>query len=289
MADSKLEKFEGASSFDVVADYAYPLTVQVITKAIGVPPELPAMQRWSRDLSGSLTVDPNPIERERGLLAMAGLAEYMRKAVPGLDNDSEGGMLGFLWEASASAQMSRDEVLANCAVVLVAGHITTQHLIGSGVYLLLKHPAQQQMLRDNPALMSGAVEEILRYEAPLQRVRRVAKTDVTIGGETIRKGQSALLLLGSANRDPDLCADPDRFDITRAPVQHLSFAFGLHFCIGAALARMEAGIALGSLLRHFPRLRLVSDEPRWRSDRCFAGWKLYRYLRTDNSISYSGS
>jgi len=270
MADRMLEKLEGASKIDIIADYADPLTAQVITQAIGVPPDLPAMRRWSRDLSGSLTVDPTPIERERGLLAMAGLAEYLRKTVPGQDHDSKG-MLGFLWEASANGQISRDEVLANCAVVLVAGHITTQHLIGNGTYLLLKHPAQQQLLRDNPALISGAVEEILRYEAPLQRVKRIAQTDVAIGGETIRKGQAVFLLLGSANRDPELCADPDRFDITRDPVQHLSFAFGLHFCIGAALARMEAGIALASLLRHFPRLRLESDEARWEKRSLFRG------------------
>jgi cytochrome P450 len=136
---------------------------------------------------------------------------------------------------------------------------------------LLKHPAQQQLLRDNPSTISGAIEEILRYEAPLQRVKRVAQTEVAIGGETIRKGQTALLLIGSANRDPDLCSDPDRFDITRAPVQHLSFAFGTHFCIGAALARMEVGIALGSLLRRFPRLRLESHEARWEKRSLFRG------------------
>ena len=270
VADRLLENLKSASKIDVVADLAFPLTLQVISEALGVTLDPVAMRGWSRDLSASLAFERNQIDQERGLFAIAALAEFLRKTISARGADSNHGMLDFLVQASAKGQLSTDEVLANCNTILL-GNLTTQHLIGSGVLLLLKHPEQLQLLRENPALLGRAVEEILRYEAPIPRVRRIAKTDVTISGQTIRKGERVVLLLGSANRDPDLCSDPDRFDITRPPVQHLSFGLGIHFCIGAALARMEAAIAFGSLLRHFPRLRLESDEPRWEKPSLFRG------------------
>lgn len=271
LADGLLEGLKGASKFDVVEQFAFPLTLQVITGAIGVPTDLKAMRRWARDVSGRLAGDRRPIDEEKGIFAIAALAEFLRKTLATRSNEPSGGLLDFLVQATADGKISRDEVLANCASMLVAGHATTQHTIASGVFLLLKHPAQLQLLRENPTMINDAVEEILRYEAPLQRVDRIAQTDVTINGETIRKGERVILLLSSANRDPELCSDPDSFDITRTPVQHLTFGFGTHFCIGATLARMEAAVALGSLLRHFPRLRLESDEPRWEKRSLFRG------------------
>jgi pimeloyl-[acyl-carrier protein] synthase len=271
LADGLLEGLKGASKFDLVEEFAFPLTLQVITGAIGVPTDLKAMRRWARDTSGRLAGDRRPLDEEKGLFAIAGLAEFLRKTIAARRSELSGGLLDFLVQATADGKISRDEVLANCASMLVAGHATTQHTIASGMFLLLKHPAQLQLLRENPTMISGAVEEILRYEAPLQRVDRIAQTDVTIKGETIRKGERVILLLSSANRDPELCSDPDSFDITRTPVQHLTFGFGTHFCIGATLARMEAGIALGSLLRHFPKLRLESGEPRWEKRSLFRG------------------
>jgi pimeloyl-[acyl-carrier protein] synthase len=271
LADGLLEGLKGASKFDVVEEFAFPLTLQVITGAIGIPTDLKAMRRWARDVSGRLAGDRRPIDEEKGIFAIVSLAEFLRKTIAARGNELPGGLLDFLVQSTAEGKISRDEVLANCASILVAGHATTQHTIASGVFLLLKHPAQLQLLRENPAMINGAVEEVLRYEAPLQRVDRIAQTDVTINGETIRKGERAILLISSANRDPELCSDPERFDITRAPVQHLSFGFGMHFCIGATLARMEAAVALGSLLRHFPRLRLESDEPRWEKRSLFRG------------------
>lgn len=177
-----------------------------------------------------------------------------------------------------AGRLSSDEVLGNAAAILVAGHITTQHLIATGIYLLLKHPEQLRLLRENPGLIAQAVEEILRYEAPLLRVRRVATSDVAIGGITIRKGDSVILLLASANRDPDFVSDPESFDITREPAQHLSFGFGLHFCMGAALARMEAAIAIQSLVQHFPRLRLESEAPQWERRSVFRNLEVLQVL-----------
>jgi pimeloyl-[acyl-carrier protein] synthase len=257
IADGLLDKLKRVGQFDVGFDFAFPLTLQVITSILGIPESPVLMRRWGRDLSASLSADREPIDTERALVAIAGMAELLRKATA-----AEGGLLEALRGASARGEISNDEVLSNAAALLVAGHITTEITIATGVYLLLKHPEQMELLRDDPSLAGRAVEEILRYEAPLQRVRRVATNDVDINGVTIKKGQWAVLLIGSANRDPELVSDPDRFDITRQPSQHVSFAYGMHFCMGAAVARMEATIALQSLVRDFPRLRLQS-EPQW--------------------------
>jgi len=265
IADQLLEKLNGASKFDVVSDFAFPLPLRVITEVLGVPANPPLMRRWARDLSSSLAADQIPIDKERGIMALSAMAEFFRKATP-----TKGSMLEYLREASNRGEISRDEILANCAAILVSGHITTQHLIASGIYLLLKH-RQYQLLRDNPHLIGNAVEEMLRYEAPLQRVRRVLRADVSINGFVIPEGQSLMLLIGAANRDPALVADPERFDITREPVQHLTFAFGTHFCLGAALARIEANIALRSFVRNFPRLKLESEVPRWEARTLFRG------------------
>ena len=151
IADDLLEGLKGASRMDLVTDFAFPLTLRVISGAIGVPTDLKAMRRWARDVSSRLAGDRLPIDEEKGLFAVAGLAEFLRKTIAASDA-RPGGLLDFLMQASADEKLTRDEVLANCAAMLVAGHATTQHTIGNGMLLLLKHPAQLQLLRENPSL-----------------------------------------------------------------------------------------------------------------------------------------
>ena len=144
-------------------------------------------------------------------------------------------------------------------LLLVAGHETTVNLIGNGTLALLRHPDQMARLRDQPELVEPAVEELLRWDSPVQRTARIATADFELGGRPILKGELLMTMLGAANRDPDQFPEPDRLDLGRSPNQQLAFGRGIHFCLGAPLARLEAQIAIGSLVRRFPALRLAGE------------------------------
>jgi cytochrome P450 len=158
-----------------------------------------------------------------------------------------------------------------CALLLVAGNVTTTDLIGNGVWTLLRHPDQLRRLRDDPSLIANAVEEILRIESPVVQAARIATNDLVIGGCPIRRGESIVTSLAAANRDPDAYPEPDRFDITRPDVHHHSFGGGAHFCLGAPLARLEARLAIGALVKRFPGLRLADEPLEWRAVPAFRG------------------
>ena len=158
--------------------------------------------------------------------------------------------------------LSEDEMLGTVALLLVAGNETTTHLISTGMLVLFRNPDQMERLRADPSLLPSAVEEILRYAGPVHTTRRVARANVTLSGAEIESGDVVITLLAAANRDPAKYLDPDRFDIARNPTDHLAFGDGIHFCLGAALARLEAQIAIGTLLRRFANLRLL-DEVEW--------------------------
>ncbi len=157
-----------------------------------------------------------------------------------------------------------DELLANAFLLLTAGHETTSDLLGNGVLSLLRNPDQLQRLRSEPALIGKAVEEVLRYESPFQAMGRSALSDFEIGTAVMRKGEKVLLFLGAANRDPLQFENPEKFDITRHPNPHIAFGHGIHFCLGATLARLEGQIAIESLVRRFPNLRLVTGNVAWK-------------------------
>jgi cytochrome P450 len=160
--------------------------------------------------------------------------------------------------------LSEDELLSLCTHMLIAGHETTTNLIANGVLALLLHPRQLGALRQNPGLMPEAVEEILRWETPLQRVKRMATTDVDLGGQSIHHGDRLMILVGAANRDAKVFTDPQVFDISAVREAHLAFGYGIHFCVGAALARIEGRVALEKLIAVFPRMRLPNGmSPAW--------------------------
>jgi cytochrome P450 len=171
----------------------------------------------------------------------------------------------------ADENLNDEEILATATLVLGAGHETTTNLIGNGVLALLRHPAELARLRGAPGLLEPAVEELLRFDAPVQATSRVATSSLSLGGVTIPPREEIGLLLGAANRDPDAFRDPDRLDLGRADDRHVSFGFGIHFCLGAGLARLEAQRATGSLLSRAPRLEPAFDEAAlaWRP-----GWLL---------------
>jgi cytochrome P450 len=189
---------------------------------------------------------------------MRGIVAERRKA-PGED------LISGLIEAQEERDaLSEAELVSTSLLLLIAGHETTTNLIGNGLLALLRHPDQLERLRAEPALLENAIEELLRYDSPVQATVRIAIEDVEMGGVVIPKGAAVLPLLGAANRDPAEFAEPDRLDLARENVRHLSFGLGTHFCLGAGLARLEARLAFRGLIERFPRIQLATDAPEYR-------------------------
>ena len=169
-------------------------------------------------------------------------------------------------------------------LLLVAGHETTVNLIGNGMLALLQHPGQMELLQREPQRAAQAVEELLRYDAPVQMTSRFAAVDVELGGHVIRKGDNVVVVIGSANRDPEVHPDPHRLDITRQAIHHLGFGGGIHYCLGAPLARREGQIALTTLLKETPTLRMACDKPSWRPGMVFAGCRTFRWRSAELAL-----
>lgn len=249
---------------DVVADLAYPLPVRIISELLGVPDaDRDLMLSWSAPLA--LSLEPDFLAAGQGgdtaaEQARAQFLEYFadlirrRRAHPADD------LVSYLVGVEDGGdRLSELDLLATCVLLLVAGHETTANLIANGVLALLRHPDQLAALRADPALADAAVEEILRYDPPVQLTTRVARAPLALGDTTVQPESVLLLLLGAANRDPGVFADPDRFDIRRPPGRHLAFAAGPHFCLGAGLARAEGAVALRAFATRLAAPRLDED------------------------------
>jgi pimeloyl-[acyl-carrier protein] synthase len=278
IVDGLLDRVHGAQRMDVIADLAYPLPVTVICEMLGVPAaDQGSIGQWSSDITRSLDALGLASDREivkRGRVARHALAEYFRTLLPERRRQPRADLLSSLIAAEEQGdKLSEEELLATCVLLFIAGHDTTVNLIGNGLLALLRHPDQLGLLKDDPTLMGRAVEELLRYDGPVQRTARLAKTDVDLAGKTIPKDALVVASIGAANRDPAHFADPDRLDVTRRVNDHLAFGFGIHFCLGAPLARLEAQIALGSVLRRLPRLALATTAPEWRESSTIRGLK----------------
>ncbi len=250
---------------DLVASLAYPLPVIVIAEMLGVPPEeRDRFKRWSDDVAATLGGPFAGAEAiERGATAVQELASYLREVIAQRRRQPRGDLISGLIAAEEQGQvLSEDEILSTSMLLLIAGNETTTNLIGNGVLALLQNPDQLQRLRDDPSLIRSAVEELLRYVGPVQGTARVATEDVEIGSRRIAAGQVVFALLAAANRDPAQFAEPDKLDIGRQPNPHVAFGDGIHFCLGAPLARAEAQEAISGLLRQLPGLAL-DGEPEW--------------------------
>lgn len=271
LVDGFLDAVQSHGRMDVIADLAYPLPVTVIAEMLGVPAEdRGRFKHWSDELSilagggggpSALTLDDyrRSAKSYSELTAYFGAIAAQRRAQP------RGDLLSALVQAEeAGDRLSEQELYANAMLLLVAGNETTTNLIGNGTLALLHHPDQLQKLRENPALIPSAVEELLRYDSPVQMTSRVLTDDLPVGGKQLRRDQMVVVLLGAANRDPEAFPDPDRLDVERADNKHLAFGLGSHFCLGAQLARLEGRIAFETLLRRMPGLRLDGAEPQYR-------------------------
>lgn len=269
VVDDLLDGFATTRRMDLIADFAYPLPVQVICSLLGVPAEdQRPFRQWSAAVAASLdaVVNRDPELIRGGNAGAEGLTEYFRELVAIRRSDPQDDLLSVLIAAEEYGdRLSEDELLGTSVLLFLAGHETTTNLIGNGMLALLCHPDQVEKLRDDPSLIRTAVEELLRYDSPIQRSGiRFASEDVELDSAVIRRGEMATGFIGASNRDPDQFLDPDDLDVGRLNNRHLSFAAGSHYCLGAALARLEAQIAFATLVEHFPNLDLLIDEPVWR-------------------------
>jgi cytochrome P450 len=278
IVDGLLDKVQGARSMDVIDDLAYPLPVTVICEMLGVPiGDQDAIRGWSSDIARSLDAiglqaDPDIVAR--GAKARRHLADYFIRLLPERRKHPQADLLSLLIAVEEQGdKLNEGELLAMCLLLFIAGHETTVNLIGNGALALLEHPDQMAKLQDDPALITSAIEELLRYDSPVQRTARITNADVEIGGRKIPSGSMVVATIGAANRDPSHFPDPDRLDIARSDNRHVSFGFGIHFCIGAPLARVEGQIALGTLLRRMPELTLQTATPDWRESSTLRGLK----------------
>lgn len=260
--------------FDLIREFALPLPVIVIGEMLGVPVEdRDLFKTWS--ISISRTVDgtqSDPAVFISAANAFKEMGEYIKDIVRKRQTDTRDDILTSLIRAEEDGdRLNEQELISTCIMLLVAGHETFTNFVGNGFWTLSQHPEALQAIRENPDLAKGAVEEILRYESPVQRTLRFAESSVVIGDQEIQRGDAVSVVLGAANRDPKVFQNPDAFDITRQPNRHLAFSTGIHFCIGASLARLEGEIAIHNLVINDMKLTVTNDTPNWKMVSSFRG------------------
>jgi cytochrome P450 len=278
IVDDLITRAAAVGRMDLIEEFAYPIPVNVICEMLGVPiGDHERFKGWSLDIARGLDSVWLPPESEipkRSGAARHAIGDYMRGLIAERRASPRGDLLSALIAAEeAGDKLSEDELIATCILLLIAGHETTVNLIGNGTLALLRHPGELRRLRETPGLITSAVEELLRYDGPVQRTARITSTEVTIGGRTIGKGEMVMPFVGAADRDPSQFTGPDRLDLGRTDNRHIAFGWGIHFCLGAPLARVEGQIAIDSLVRRLPRLTLVDDEPEYRQSLTLRGLK----------------
>ena len=274
ITDSLLDAVQARGRMDVIADLAYPLPAIVTAEMLGLPTsDWKQLTRWSADFSEALgNLQHDPDHAPRVLRSLGEACEYFRAAVREHREHPREDLISALLAAEQDGDsLSEEEVVANSIMLMTGGQETTTNLIGNGLLTLLRRPDQLEKLRADHSLILSAIEELLRYESPIQYTSRLAPDDVQMGGKTIRKGQAVFAMMGAANRDPERFPDPDRLDICRQDNRHLAFAWAAHFCFGAPLARLEGEIAFETILQCMPNLRLEPGPVTWRENLGFRG------------------
>jgi hypothetical protein len=265
LLDDCASKLERNGTFDILADFAEPLPVKVIAHMLGFPDADEHLLRpWSQSIVTMYEVNPTETHKAEARAAATEFADYvhglmeLRKTHPGTD------LISTLAAAEKDGErLSVEELIATCVLLLNAGHEASVNGFGNGIVAALRQPAVMQPLRDDPRTVSRtALEEFLRFDSPLQLFERTATTDTEINGVLVREGQKIAALLGAANRDADVFVDADSMDLTRETNQHIAFGAGIHFCIGAPLARLEMAISLPALIERFPALELAAEPSR---------------------------
>jgi cytochrome P450 len=266
IVNTLLDGLEEIPQFDLIQSFAYPLPALVISEVIGLPKQdVAQFKQWSDDIVAFIGGSrPDGAIALRGQTSMLAMVDYYQQLITRRRTSPTNDLLSALLAVEdEGSRLTEVELLATCVTLLAGGHETTTNLIANGMLALLRNPGQYEALRSQPDLMITAVEELLRYDAPVQRAERVTVGPVDVRGCEIRGGDRVLLVIGSANRDSSQFPEADSLNLGRSPNKHLAFGFGTHFCIGSPLARLEAAIAFRALLDRLPKIRLASDELQW--------------------------
>ncbi len=273
LVEELLQDFAGREDIDFLAELAVPLPVYVICEMLGWPAEeRHRLRPWSADIVRLYEKDHSKEDVLRAEAAAEEFAGMLGELADQRRSDPRDDLISaFALLESDGETLSKDELIASCMMLLNAGHEAVVNSAGNGLLALLRHPDQWQRLQKNPSMIKTAIEEILRYDSPLQFFHRYVLDDMTFGEFEFKKGDMIGLLYGSANRDPDAFDQPDSFDVGRDPNRHLAFGLGPHFCLGAPLARLELKILFSKLLRRFPDIRLHDERPGYRTGLVFRG------------------
>jgi hypothetical protein len=269
ITDRLLDAARDKGYIDVIADLAYPLPAMVNAEMLGLPPsDWKQLTQWSAVFAGVLgNFQYSPNHARQVMCALEEMSTYFLAAVRACQQHPREGLISALVAAEVDGdRLTEEEVVANAILTMVGGQETTTNLIGNGILTLLRHPDQLEKLRADMSLMPSAVEELLRYESPSQQTTRLAPEDTELGGKLIRKGQTVMVVMGAANRDPERFPEPDLLDICRQDNRHVAFGWASHFCFGAPLGRLEGQIALSTVLERMPDLRLFDGPLTWREN-----------------------
>lgn len=277
VVDQWLARLDGRAEFDAMNDFALRVPIDVIARILGVDEgRLDEFRDWSEGAILGLNPFRNAEETQRLVVATNALSSYMGELMQRRRTRPEDDLTSDMMQLQAEgAPLGDGEISNNLQGLLIGGNLTTTDLIGNAVWLFLTHPEELAKLKADPSLINNAVEEVLRYESPVDITGRIAPRDMEVGGCPVKQSQSLFMSLRGANRDPDAFPEPHRFDIARKDAPHVAFGGGLHLCIGAPLARLEAQVALTALFARFPDLRLADPgmKPSWRSMPFFRGLK----------------
>jgi hypothetical protein len=276
VVDGMLKPLKHGSEVELMREFANAMPVRIISELLGVPQEMSeTFMNCSRAIAVFRGSPDRTVEQARAAQdALIELTNFFRKTVAERRRNKGNDLISLLIDIEEEGEvLTEEELYAQCIALLFAGHETTRNLIGNGMYTLLKHPQETAELREKPEMIRSAVEEILRFESPVQFTARVLKEDIEVCGQRIPKKWTILCMLGAANRDPKQFKDPNQLNLNRLNNQHLAFSAGPHFCIGSQLARLEGQIAILNLLQRFPEMKLTGPRPEWASTFGFRGVK----------------
>ncbi|MGF2038356.1 MAG: cytochrome P450 [Nostoc sp. CmiVER01] len=278
IVDELLNKVRHQGSIDIVADLASPLSVKVISKLLGIPKEAQnQLHQWTNVLSRILDPLVSLEEYQRMNQATQEIQDYLRSLIHERERNPQQDLISSLITVQEqSDKLTQKEILAVCTLLFGAGEETTGNTIANGILALLNHPEQMEQLKREPIKIQSAVEEIIRYDSAIQMITRIATDDLEIGNQQIKAGEKIVLCLGAANRDPAQFSNPDQLNINREQNHHVAFADNIHYCLGAALARLETQIAINTVIQELPNLKLARDKLEWRKNIAIRGLKSLR-------------
>jgi cytochrome P450 len=277
LMDGYVDRVQGAGEFDLIREIAEPLPVTVIAELLGIPEaDRHHLRPWSAEICRMYELHPTEEDARAASAASVEFSEYLRNLIRERRRAPTEDLIGELVQVvDQGDRLTEDEMIGTCVLLLNAGHEATVNVTGNGWWALFRNPDQLVLLRSDHSLVRRAVEELMRYDTPLQMFERWVLEDAEICGRLVPKGEELALLFGSANHDPAQFDDPDRLDITRAHNPHMSFGAGIHFCLGAPLARVELGVSFSTMLRRLPEMELVA-EPEWKPNYIIRGLKELR-------------